>query len=308
MVRNEDRNKEQCLAAKGSTGPANPSPVNAWNPAARVVFRSDRVEENAANILSAKPGVMTEARRKAALRKIWIGTSGWTYDDWRGPFYPRDVARKRWLRWYATQFTTTEINGSFYRTPSLETVRRWRDDTPDGFQFSWKASKYITHWKRLGKSSKSSLKLMNTRLRALGSKLGPVLFQLPTHVEADTDRLEAFLSMLSERHKHVFEFRHESWYAAKVLALLREHNAALCISDHHQAPAPWEVTAQHVYIRGHGPSGRYKDHYSDKALEDWSERIKRWRSGGREVFVYFDNDQKSAAPEDARRLLSLLGA
>lgn len=250
---------------------------------------------------------MAEARKKTTLHKVWIGTSGWTYGDWHGAFYPRDVAKKRWLEWYGEQFATTEINGSFYRTPSLETVRRWRDETPDGFRFAWKASKYITHWKRLGETSRSSLKLMNTRLRALGGKLGPVLFQLPAHVEADADRLEAFLSMLPKRHRHVFEFRHESWYAAKILALLKAHNAALCISDHHQAPAPWKVTAHHVYVRGHGPSGRYKDHYSEQTLEHWAESIGRWRRGGREVFVYFDNDQKSAAPKDARRLLSLLG-
>jgi uncharacterized protein YecE (DUF72 family) len=250
---------------------------------------------------------MAETRKQVALHKIWIGTSGWTYDDWRGPFYPRDVAKRRWLDWYANQFATTEINGSFYRTPSLETVRRWRDETPDDFLFAWKASKFITHWKRLGDDSPKSLKLMNTRLRALGSKLGPVLFQLPAHFEADIERLESFLAMLrGRRHRYVFEFRHESWYAAKVLALLHEHDVALCLSDHHQAPAPWKATARHVYVRGHGPGGHYKNHYPETELKTWAESIRRWRRGGREVFVYFDNDQKSAAPKDAHRLRSLL--
>ncbi len=244
--------------------------------------------------------------RKSTLANVWIGTSGWTYDGWRGPFYPRDVAKKRWLSWYATQFSATEINGSFYRTPSLETVRRWRDETPDNFLFAWKASKYITHWKRLGKTSPSSLKLMNTRLRALRSKLGPVIFQLPAHFEADAKRLQAFLAMLPKGRRHVFEFRHESWYDAKILEVLRAHDAALCFSDHHQAPAPWKVTARHVYVRGHGPGGRYKGRYPEKELKSWVNSIRRWRRDGREVFVYFDNDQKSAAPKDAKRLLQLL--
>jgi uncharacterized protein YecE (DUF72 family) len=250
---------------------------------------------------------MAAAGEKPALRNVWIGTSGWTYDGWRGPFYPRDVAKKRWLDWYATRFATTEINGSFYRTPSLATVRGWRNKTPDSFLFAWKASKYITHWKRLGESSPSSLKLMSTRFRALGSKLGSVLFQLPANFEADAGRLEAFFAMLPNGHRYVFEFRHESWYSAKILGLLREHDAALCLSDHHQAPAPWKLTARHVYVRGHGPGGRYKGRYSEKTLNSWADHIQRWRRSGREVFVYFDNDQKSAAPKDAQRLLSLLG-
>lgn len=246
--------------------------------------------------------------RRSKSNGIWIGTSGWTYDDWRGPFYPRDVAKKDWLPWYATQFVTTEINGSFYRTPALDTVRQWRDSTPAEFIFAWKASKYITHWKRLGKTSPSSIKLMNTRLRALGRKLGPILFQLPPNFEADPDRLKAFLKMLSKRHRYVFEFRHESWYGAEILAVLKAYNAALCLSDHHQAPAPWVATARHVYIRGHGPGGRYKDRYPEKSLKTWAAAIRRWRRGRREVFVYFDNDQKSAAPHDAQRLRSLLDA
>lgn len=251
---------------------------------------------------------MAGRRKDTASRHVWIGTSGWTYEDWRGPFYPRSVAKKRWLAWYASQFIATEINGSFYRMPSLATVRRWRDETPDDFLFAWKASKYITHWKRLGTTSRSSLHLMNTRLRALGTKLGPVLFQLPANFHADVERLRAFLAMLPGGHRYVFEFRHESWYAAKILALLHEHDVALCFSDHHQAPAPWKVTAQHVYVRGHGPGGNYKDRYPEKELSAWADSIGRWRRRRRDVFVYFDNDQKSAAPKDAQRLLSLLGA
>ncbi|HEY3393595.1 MAG TPA: DUF72 domain-containing protein [Lacipirellulaceae bacterium] len=238
--------------------------------------------------------------------KIWVGTSGWTYDGWRGPFYPKEVPKKRWLAWYAQQFATTEINGSFYRTPSLEAVQAWRDDTPDEFLFSWKASKFITHWKRLSDNSASSIELMETRLKVLGPKAGPVLFQLPARFKADGKRLSSFLKLLSKKYKYAFEFRDASWYEKDILALLRKRDVALCLSDHIDAPAPWVVTAGHVYIRGHGPTGEYKDRYPLKTLRTWAAAIRKWKRQGRTVFCYFDNDQKSAAPKDARRLLQLL--
>jgi uncharacterized protein YecE (DUF72 family) len=237
---------------------------------------------------------------------VFIGTSGWTYAGWRGPFYPKEVRKKDWLRWYGEQFPTAEVNGSFYRTPSLDAVRDWRDSTPPNFVFAWKASKFITHWKRLSQKSRNSIALMNTRLRALGKKAGPVLFQLPPHMKADAERLESFLRLLPRSHDYVFEFRHESWYADEIMDLLRKHKVALCISDHHDAPSPWTVTARHVYVRGHGPGGRYKDHYSDKELKSWARRIRRWQRERRTVYCYFDNDQKSAAPLDAQRLMELL--
>jgi uncharacterized protein YecE (DUF72 family) len=248
-----------------------------------------------------------DERRLAKRDAIWIGTSGWTYADWRGPFYPASVPKKKWLRWYADQFPTTEVNGSFYRTPSLEAVRAWRQCTPTGFRFAWKASKFITHWKRLNpETCANSIDLMVTRLKALGPKAGPVLFQLPARFEADRDRLAEFLQMLPTRYRYAFEFRHRSWYETGILDVLRDHDVSLCLSDHHQAPAPWQVTARHIYVRGHGPGGRYKDNYPDKTLRQWARRIGQWRAQGKLVFVYFDNDQKSAAPADAHRLGALL--
>jgi uncharacterized protein YecE (DUF72 family) len=187
---------------------------------------------------------------------VWIGTSGWTYDGWRGEFFPDAVPKRNWLTWYGTQFCTTEINGSFYRTPSEDAVRGWRRQTPSHFQFAWKASKFITHWKRLGPTSQNSIDLMESRLRLLGPKLGPVLFQLPARFQANRERLAAFLRMLSRRRRYAFEFRHDSWYDESILTLLRDHDISLCLSDHHDAPAPWIVTASHVYVRGHGPTGR----------------------------------------------------
>jgi len=237
---------------------------------------------------------------------VWIGTSGWTYAGWRGPFYPEDVPKKRWLAWYGTQFPSTEINGSFYRTPSLEAVRSWCDQTPDEFLFAWKASKFITHWKRLSDKSKNSLELMETRLKVLGPKCGPVLFQLPARFKADRERLASFLKMLSKRRRYAFEFRDASWYDDAIFDLLRERNVALFISDHHDAPTPWEVTAEHVYVRGHGPTGEYHSRYSPKTMKEWAATIAKWRRKKLQVYCYFDNDQKSAAPKDATRLMELL--
>jgi uncharacterized protein YecE (DUF72 family) len=238
---------------------------------------------------------------------VYIGTSGWTYDGWRGPFYPQDVPKKDWLRWYATQFSATEINGSFYRTPSLEAVKAWRAQTPDDFRFAWKASKFITHWKRLSEKSDNSIELMVTRLKVLGPKIGPVLFQLPPQFKPNRERLASFLKMLPKRYAYTFEFRDPGWYEKPILDVLRDRNVALCLSDHHDAPSPWVVTSSLVYVRGHGPGGRYRDRYSAETLKDWARHIRKWRKQGREVYCFFDNDQKSAAPLDAAALAESLG-
>lgn len=237
---------------------------------------------------------------------ILIGTSGWGYSSWRGPFFPKAVMVKHHLAYYATQFLTTELNGVFYRTPSLEAVREWYNRTPDDFVFAWKASKFITHWKRLRDTSRNSLALIEERLAILGKKAGPVLFQLPPQFKADNERLDSFIGMLPHGHRYVFEFRHKSWYADPFLALLQKHNIALCISDHRDAPAPWEVTARHVYVRGHGPGGAYKGHYTRRTLDRWGRQCEAWCAQGRSVYVYFDNDQKSAAPADALRLATMI--
>jgi uncharacterized protein YecE (DUF72 family) len=242
------------------------------------------------------------------MSKVWIGTSGWTYGGWQGPFYPTEVPKKQWLNWYSSQFRTVEINGSFYRTPSLEAVAAWCQQTPRHFLFAWKASKFITHWKRLSEKCQNSLELLESRLSVLGPKVGPVLFQLPARFTADRDRLASFLPRLSRRYRYAFEFRHASWYDPAIYELLREHNVALCLSDHADAPAPWEVTARHVYVRGHGPTGRYRDRYPDATLSTWAATIKQWQRWRLSVYCYFDNDVKSAAPLDARRLGELLKA
>jgi uncharacterized protein YecE (DUF72 family) len=240
------------------------------------------------------------------MSRILIGTSGWSYLSWRGPFFPKNVMVEHHLQYYATQFSATELNGVFYRTPTVEAVRGWRENTPDDFVFAWKASKFITHWKRLTSKSRNSLALLESRLRILGPKAGPVLFQLPPQFTVNRERLAGFLKLLKSSRRYAFEFRHSSWYGPPILDLLREHDVSLCLSDHHDAPAPWEVTASFVYVRGHGPRGTYKGHYSDRTLQSWARQIAAWNRDGHDVYVYFDNDQKSAAPADAAKLRRML--
>jgi uncharacterized protein YecE (DUF72 family) len=237
--------------------------------------------------------------------KLSLGTSGWMYDGWRGPFYPEDLPKREWLSYYASRFSTVEINSAFYRTPSLEAVRSWRNDTPHDFQFSWKASKFITHWKRLTDKCENSIALMQTRLNVLSPKISVVLFQLPPQFEKDVGRLRSFLRLLPRR-RYAFEFRHRSWYDDAVFDILRARNVALCFSDHADAPAPWQVTARHVYLRAHGPRGNYGGSYPARTLRRWANTIGDWRSQAYKVFVYFDNDQKAAAPADGQRLAALL--
>jgi uncharacterized protein YecE (DUF72 family) len=163
-------------------------------------------------------GLKSEPRRA----KLYVGTSGWTYRDWRGRFYPEDLPSKDWLSWYAQQFISTEINGSFYRTPSIEAVESWRDRTPSHFRFAWKASKF-----------ENSIELMVSRLVILGQKCGPVLFQLPAHFRAHEERLAGFLRMLPRSYRYAFEFRHASWYDEDILRLLRKHKVSVAISRTH---------------------------------------------------------------------------
>jgi uncharacterized protein YecE (DUF72 family) len=233
-----------------------------------------------------------------------IGTSGWHYESWRGPFYPADLKPKDFLSYYVTRFDTTELNNPFYRTPTEKAVEAWRDGTPEGFLFTWKVSRVLTHMKRLKEVDENVVFILR-RAGHLGPKLGPLLVQLPPSLRANRDRLGAFLALLPKDRRFTFEFRHPSWYEPPILDLLRDHDVSLCLSDHAAAPAPWETTASFVYVRGHGPGGRYAGSYADETLAQWGADIARWRGEGRDVYVYFDNDIKSAAPADADRLIAL---
>ncbi|MDB5426388.1 MAG: hypothetical protein JWR43_363, partial [Phenylobacterium sp.] len=193
-----------------------------------------------------------------------------------------------------------------YRLPSGATVEGWARRAPAGFLFAWKVSRCITHNKKLN-DCEDSVELVFGRMAPLGAKLGPALVQLPPMLHRDDARLARFLDLLPKGRRCTVEFRHPSWYAPAVFAILADHDAALCISDHHSAPSPWEVTASFVYVRGHGPGGRYRGRYPPAELADWAARLKGWRRQGLDVFAYFDNDIKSAAPLDAEALMGFAG-
>lgn len=246
----------------------------------------------------------TPAQNRPAAR-VHIGTSGWHYASWIGPFYPAKLAKPKLLAFYGGHFDTAEINLSFYRLPTEAALDTWRDTTPEDFVFAWKAHRVVTHYRRL-RNVEADIPHILGRMARLGAKDGPVLFQLHPRLSLDRERLAAFLQLLPPGRHYTFEFRHPSWYVPEIMALLGDYNASLCLSDHAAAPAPWEVTADFVYIRGHGPSGRYHGSYPDETLALWAAHIRAWRREGRTVFCYFDNDIKAAAPEDAARLNRML--
>ena len=234
---------------------------------------------------------------------VRIGTSGWAYKDWNGPFYPDEVKARDRLAYISGRFPTLEINASFYRMPTDKAVASWRDQTPADFLFAWKASRYITHNKKL-KDCEESIPLVFGRMAPLGTA-GPVLFQLPPQLRRNDERLASFIRLLPRGYRCAFEFRHASWYDEAVFQILRDAGLSLVISDHHDAPSPWLATANFVYVRGHGPGGRYFGRYGEDALKAWAGHVARWRGEGRDVFCYFDNDIKSAAPRDAAALIAL---
>ncbi len=236
---------------------------------------------------------------------FYIGTSGWHYPHWQGPFYPRDLAPAAWLEYYARYFATVEINNSFYRLPSCATVRAWKNTTPAGFTFAIKASRTITHMKKL-RAPHTSLRAFLAVARALGNKGGPLLFQLPPRWRCNPERLAAFLQALPKNRECVFELRDPSWHNPEVYALLRRHNTAFCIYELAGFESPPVITADFAYIRLHGPAGYpYGGSYSDRALRGWAERIRGWKKL-RRVYVYFDNDEAGHAVQNALALRLML--
>lgn len=242
-----------------------------------------------------------------ATGRLYIATSGWHYGHWIGPFYPEGIRKNRLFEHYLTRFDTVEVNNSFYRLPEEKTFAHWRDETPAGFVFALKASRLITHVKRL-KDPHEPLKHFLERASILGEKLGPVLFQLPPRWGRNMERLEAFLKALPAGRRFAFEFRDPDWFHPDVYALLREHNASFCVYDFDLLQSPREVTADFVYIRLHGPAGKYRGQYSQEALEDWAGFLKLWRKKLKALYCYFDNDEAGYAALDALRLKEMTGA
>jgi uncharacterized protein YecE (DUF72 family) len=240
------------------------------------------------------------------MKQLFIGTSGWSYGHWRERFYPAGLAQKDYLEFYADKFTTVELNNSFYRLPSAKTFESWRERTPKGFVFSVKASRYITHVRKL-KEAAEAWGRFYANARSLGEKLGPVLFQLPPNWGVDVNRLASFLQLLPEGLRAVFEFRHPSWFDPTVYDLLSRQGAGLCQARSAQWPSTNIVTAAFVFIRMHGSRPTYGSLYSIEELKKEAERINGYLENGLDVYVYFNNDAQAFAVDNARELREILG-
>jgi uncharacterized protein YecE (DUF72 family) len=234
-----------------------------------------------------------------------IGCSGWQYRHWRGNFYPAAVPQSRWFEYYATRFDTVELNNSFYRLPEKETFARWRAAAPKRFLFAVKASRYLTHMKKL-KDPAEPLRRMFGNVRALGPRLGPVLYQLPPHWTCDVGRLNAFLDLIPRDVPQAVEFRDPSWYAGFVFETLQRHRVALCLHDMKPSASPRLAIGPFVYVRFHGAGARYGGRYPDSALEDWADWLAARQASGLPIYAYFNNDVGGHAPRDAVRLAALL--
>jgi len=241
-----------------------------------------------------------------AVSPVRIGCSGWNYAHWREVVYPKGLPAARWLEHYATLFDTVEVNNTFYRLPKRDSVARWVEQTPEGFVFAVKASRYLTHVKRLtdlGPGVKRFYERIEPLVRS--PKLGPVLWQLPGNFQRDDERLSAALDRLPAG-RHSFEFRHKSWFATEIYELLRVHGVGLVIGDHPERPfQTHELTADWTFIRFHYGSRGRNGNYSERELEEWAKRIDAWRSRV-EVYAYFNNDWHGYAVRNGRRLRKLL--
>lgn len=269
--------------------------------------------------IAAPEGVAGPVRQNAGRQRagrLIVGCSGWQYRWWKGNFYPDDLPTPRWLEYYARHFQSVEVNNTFYRLPPAATFEHWRDRTPEGFLVAVKASRYLTHLKRL-KDARPSLTLLFSRVAALGSRTGPILFQLPPHLPRDLARLEAFVDDLAATTgvledagcpaRFVVEFRDRSWYVDGVFERCDRAGVAVCLHDMAGSAVTAPVVGPFVYIRFHGPDGRYHGSYAPHVIREWAARMRAWSVDGRDVFAYFNNDPGGAAVRDARALRVSVG-
>ena len=236
---------------------------------------------------------------------IRIGCSGWQYRHWRGRFYPTDLSVDRWLEHYAAAFDTVELNGSFYRLPEAATFAHWSRRLPDGFRMAVKASRYLTHVKRL-RAPAEPLSRLWSRAERLGSHLGPMLYQLPPRWHPDRERLLAFLAALPGGREQAIEFRDRSWYRAGLMTALEDAHVALCLHDMPGSASPTQPIGPFAYVRFHGAGTRYGGRYSSQRLSAWATRLVEWREAGIASWVYFNNDIDGHAIDDALRLRSFV--
>lgn len=238
-------------------------------------------------------------------KNIFIGTSGWHYDHWKGPFYPENLPAEKMLSYYSQHFQAVEINNSFYRLPDSESFAGWRKTVPGPFVFTVKGSRYITHMKKLIDPSETVPPLL-AAATALKSKLGPILFQLPPRWKINPERLREFLKFLPAKFRYAFEFRDSSWFDDRIYRCLRERGAAFCIYDLAGRLSPKAVTADFIYIRLHGPGKAYQGQYDTNTLAGWAGAFAAWQNQGKEIFCFFDNDQAGYAAQDALRLQEMI--
>jgi uncharacterized protein YecE (DUF72 family) len=250
--------------------------------------------------------MMAVSATNSSPRPLWIGTSGYVYPHWRkGVFYPKGLRQKEELAYFATRFRTVELNNPFYRLPAPEAFLRWREATPVDFQFAVKASRVITHLLRL-RDSAAPLALLLEHASALGPKLGPVLFQLPPTFQADLPALDRFLSLLPAERRWVIEFRHPSWQTVAAYDRLGRAGVALCIPVGGRIQPDLVSTAPFVYVRMHAGQAA-EGAFSPEQLQGWAARVLALERGGKEVYVYFNNDREGHAVRDGQRFLALLG-
>ena len=230
-----------------------------------------------------------------------IGTSGYNYAEWKGSFYPEKMPAAKMLPYYAERFSTVEINYTFYRMPSEKTIGGWVEATPDGFLFTLKASRRITHHAKL-RDCDELAGLLFERARGLGDKLGIVLFQLPPYFKKDLETLAGFLDLVPADIRAAFEFRSKSWLSDDVYELLRERGAALCIKDDEKFSTPVEITAGHAYFR------LRDEGYTEDGIAEWADTIRASTRGLGDVFIYFKHEDKGVGPEFARMMAAALEA
>lgn len=230
--------------------------------------------------------------------KIHIGTSGWSYVHWKENFYPQKLKSTDWLHYYSQNFSTVEVNTTFYHTPKKETVQKWVSEVPKHFKFSVKASQYLTHRKRLH-DCEESLQFFYQSIENFEDKIGPILFQLPPSFKINKERLEGFIHLLSNQYSYTFEFRHPTWFIDEIYNLLTKNQIALCITDLNGQLTPEEITSNFTYIRLHGPKKAYQGSYGTAQLKKWKDKIKNYKVS---VYCYFDNDEKGYAIQDAKLL------
>ena len=239
-------------------------------------------------------------------RKYFIGTSGWHYDHWRDRFYPEKLPKSRWLEFYARFFPTVEINNSFYRLPSEKAFENWRTGSPTGFAFAVKASRLITHYRRL-QNVEGLLDTFLGRARLLKEKLGPILYQLPPGLHRDDQRLDRFLALLPRDLQHAVEFRHASWIDEGVFQILRKHDVAFCVISLPGFDCPVVATASFSYVRFHGSQAMYASCYTDEELEQWATNLRNLAKGCERVCAYFNNDAEGHAVHNAMTLMAKVG-